>query len=97
MPVSARTDRFLILNPTVTALLTFSCDLDTFPHFSTSRDVNAYHIDLRSSDFRSIFRDFAVRKSSYISDAFARLLRSGGTPQTKCGAECRLKDREELQ
>lgn len=39
----------------LTALLTFSCDLDTFPHFSTSSDVNAYHIDLRSSDLRSIF------------------------------------------
>lgn len=84
MRVFTRTDGFLILYPTVTARLTFSCDLDTFPHFSTSSDVNAYHIDLRSSDFRSIF---ATSPCAFPM----QLLRSGGTLQIKCGAECRLR------
>lgn len=34
--------------------LTFSCDLDTFPLFSTSRAVKAYQMDLSSSERKSM-------------------------------------------
>lgn len=44
------------------SLLTFNCDLDTFPHFSTSSDVKAYQMDLRSSDFKSILETSSCAK-----------------------------------
>lgn len=58
-------------------MLTFNCDLDTFPHFSTSSDVKAYQMDLRSSDFKSILLFFLfVRKRTTFPCALRRLLRS---------------------
>lgn len=78
-------------------LLTFSCDLETFPHFSTSSEVNAYQMDLSSSDFRSIFAErpcvaheqlhFPARRSAA---AFTQQRRASGAGE-HCQAECRAE------
>lgn len=47
--------------------LTFNCDLDTFPHFSTSSDVKAYQMDLRSSAFKSMSETSGVRSAAYMT------------------------------
>lgn len=39
---------------------TFSCDLETFPHLSTSRAVNACHMDLSSSSRRAMVGEFKL-------------------------------------
>lgn len=63
-PASVR--RFPVL-PTTTFRHTFNCDLDTFPHLSTSSDVKAYQMDLRSSDFKSMSETSGARSAAYMT------------------------------
>lgn len=86
--------------------LTFNCDFDTFPHCSASSDVNAYQMDFRSSDFRSIFWGGGETASCVKAQlhCFIRAARSGcftHRRQENCqiprGAECKALSKRKNQ
>lgn len=86
---------FLILKTSRTKiLLTFNCDLETFPHFSTSNDVKAYQMDFRSSDFRSIFwRPPGTRKTTFPKRCAAAFYAATG--ERPCGENSQAKQNVE--